>query len=66
LSQKLPTELKDMIMHKIVNKKNTNANWGMSKKEALKNRIALMAERSKHNKNVDETLFGREFDLCEH
>jgi hypothetical protein len=66
MSRKLPMELKDMIMHKIVNKKNPDAKWGMSKKEALKNRIALMAERSKHNENVDEVLFGREFDLCEH
>jgi hypothetical protein len=64
--KKLPTEVSEMIVDRVVSRTNPEARWGMSRNEALENRLALMAERSAHDDQVDLKVFGREFNLCEH
>jgi hypothetical protein len=64
--KKLPTEVSEMIMDRVVSRTNPEASWRMSRNEALENRLALMAERSTHDEQVDFKVFRREFNLCEH
>ncbi len=66
MREKLPVELKEEIEDILSRRKNGNAKWGLTKEEALQNRLDLMSERSKNDKFVDGHVFGREFNLCEH
>ncbi len=66
MREKLPVELVDEIESILWRKKDGKAKWGLTKEEALQNRLDLMSERSKNDQFVDEHVFGREFNLCEH
>ncbi len=64
--EKLPVELKEVIQGILCRKRGGNAKWGLTREEALQNRLDLMSERSTNDTFVNEKVFSREFNLCEH